>query len=636
MFHFFEAITNTKGDALIGYYVRAVDSTTGTAASLYADESATPIISVSNVADAALVDSDGNVSFWITGGTYHLDIYATDSATFVRRIESIPMVDLVVLAEAAATAVTPEMFGAVADGTTNDHQAIQDAIDYVVGSGGGTVKFQPKTYKCNSQLLWDSAPIVLEGSGASVQPNIGTILLFPAGLSGAIRIKNGSAGLGAGSGLRGICIKGSGSVAVSDANAALGVGCGVMLQANGSHIIDVVVQGFEGNGFYILSAPAISDTSINSNNCIIENLRCWDNFKNGFATYGVDSNRCSIQKLDCTNNGQFAIYENSFLGNTFYDPHLANNASGSIRLGAVSRASVFHGAYKEADTSALALQIDAGNGGRNFVDLRQVEGTTGAPATVTITDNSGTGDNIWISRGYYQNKGKFGTSNSTVGTITLDDSGIVHYKGVYSRFTSADAASNYDIYNSNGTILFYSDQSVTVNFYSSAAATFSYSASGLDIKSGKVLSYNGSTVLSSGILTAAAFPTLTGDVTTSAGSLATTLAAATVVAKIAGQAIAPLSTTIGSGTALTKAVVYTPSITPASVAAATVAEQTFTVSGLTTADKVIVNPPAISNATGIAGARVSAADTLAIRFVNPTAGALTPTSGTYTVLAFRS
>jgi hypothetical protein len=101
-------------------------------------------------------------------------------------------------------------------------------------------------------------------------------------------------------------------------------------------------------------------------------------------------------------------------------------------------------------------------------------------------------------------------------------------------------------------------------------------------------------------------------------------------------AITPTSTAIGGGTALTKAVVYAPSITPASVAAATVAEQTFTVSGLTTADKVIVNPPSISNATGIAGARVSAADTLAIRFVNPTAGALTPTSGTYTVLAFRS
>jgi hypothetical protein len=90
------------------------------------------------------------------------------------------------------------------------------------------------------------------------------------------------------------------------------------------------------------------------------------------------------------------------------------------------------------------------------------------------------------------------------------------------------------------------------------------------------------------------------------------------------------------GTLITQTKVYTPSITPASVAAATVAEQTFTVAGLTTADKVVVNPPAITNATGIAGARVSAADTLAIRFVNPTAGALTPDAGTYTIIAIRS
>jgi hypothetical protein len=92
----------------------------------------------------------------------------------------------------------------------------------------------------------------------------------------------------------------------------------------------------------------------------------------------------------------------------------------------------------------------------------------------------------------------------------------------------------------------------------------------------------------------------------------------------------------GSGTPITQMRVYSQTITPASVGAATVAEQTFTVTGLTTADKVIVNPPSIANATGIAGARVSAADTLAIRYVNPTAGALTPTAGTNTIIAVRS
>jgi len=46
---------------------------------------------------------------------------------------------------------------------------------------------------------------------------------------------------------------------------------------------------------------------------------------------------------------------------------------------------------------------------------------------------------------------------------------------------------------------------------------------------------------SSGVLQAAGFPALTGDVTTSAGSLATTLSSATVVSKVSGQALTPAS-----------------------------------------------------------------------------------------------
>lgn len=95
-------------------------------------------------------------------------------------------------------------------------------------------------------------------------------------------------------------------------------------------------------------------------------------------------------------------------------------------------------------------------------------------------------------------------------------------------------------------------------------------------------------------------------------------------------------TTGAGGTAISQIKVYTAALTPSSVNSATVAEQTYTVTGLTTADKVIVNPPSISNATGIVGARVSAKDTLALRWVNPTAGALTPTSGNYIVISIRS
>lgn len=89
-------------------------------------------------------------------------------------------------------------------------------------------------------------------------------------------------------------------------------------------------------------------------------------------------------------------------------------------------------------------------------------------------------------------------------------------------------------------------------------------------------------------------------------------------------------------TPVTKVKVYSQTITPASVAAATVAEQTFTVTGLSTSDKVFVNAGAIVNSVGIGNVRVSAANTLAVQFVNPTAGSLTPTAVTWQIVAIRS
>lgn len=91
-----------------------------------------------------------------------------------------------------------------------------------------------------------------------------------------------------------------------------------------------------------------------------------------------------------------------------------------------------------------------------------------------------------------------------------------------------------------------------------------------------------------------------------------------------------------TSTPVTQIRVYTATIDPASVAAATSAEQTFTVTGLATTDKVIVSKPTATAGVGIVNARVSAANTLALTFMNATAGAIDPASESYTIMAFRS
>jgi hypothetical protein len=77
------------------------------------------------------------------------------------------------------------------------------------------------------------------------------------------------------------------------------------------------------------------------------------------------------------------------------------------------------------------------------------------------------------------------------------------------------------------------------------------------------------------------------------------------------------------------------SLTPAATLTITATEQTFTVPGLRVGDHVTVNPPSVTAGLLQGSARVSAANTLAINFVNPTAGSLTAPAGTYTISVLR-
>jgi len=109
MFHFFGAITNKKGDALVGYFVRLTD-TSNNAVSLYSDNNGTPIINVSGVANAALVDSDGNASFYVQPGTYNLLVYAADSTTLYQTIASLPLgLNTITLASGSAASTRSQM-----------------------------------------------------------------------------------------------------------------------------------------------------------------------------------------------------------------------------------------------------------------------------------------------------------------------------------------------------------------------------------------------------------------------------------------------------------------------------------------------------------------------------------------------
>ena len=88
---------------------------------------------------------------------------------------------------------------------------------------------------------------------------------------------------------------------------------------------------------------------------------------------------------------------------------------------------------------------------------------------------------------------------------------------------------------------------------------------------------------------------------------------------------------------VTKIEILTATIDPASVAANTSAEQTFTVTGLETTNELLqVEKPTATAGIGIVNYRISAADTLAITFMNSTSGSLNPPSETYTIVVLKN
>jgi len=75
------------------------------------------------------------------------------------------------------------------------------------------------------------------------------------------------------------------------------------------------------------------------------------------------------------------------------------------------------------------------------------------------------------------------------------------------------------------------------------------------------------------------------------------------------------------------------SLTIADVPTITTPVQTFTVTGLLPSMTVLVNPTSeMPTDLGLAGAYCSAANTLKIRFVNPTAGTITGAAVTFKIM----
>jgi hypothetical protein len=297
-------------------------------------------------------------------------------------------------------------FGAVGDGVTDNYAAILAAYN-ALPSSGGTIYFPGcVNYLCNTGLTWNAKAVRILGDGPGFQPGTGTRITFPVGVTG-INPQNGPAGLGANSSVENIHIAGS--------NTGAGANTGLLIQCNGFYGKNIYVTGFGSHGIHVLSAYPTSDNSINANSYQLDHCRSYSNYGSGFSAYGVDSNVGVVNGIDCSNNAQWGIYDQAFLGTTYIGPHVSGNLVGGYRLGVTgSRVRIF-GGYAEAEAKP-GVQIDAGNNGYNNLDFLEMANS--------VTDNSvSNGNRITWTASSNVTTNKISVGNATHQYIALDATG---------------------------------------------------------------------------------------------------------------------------------------------------------------------------------------------------------------------
>lgn len=230
--------------------------------------------------------------------------------------------------------VTPQMFGAVADGVTDDLPAFDAAME-AIGNvrGGGQLVVPRGSYFLNGELAIIHQ-ILMTGEGGQGSFH-GSKLIFPGGAGihvyHAVEVSpNG----GDWSIISNLFISASAKTTNVD---------GIYISGHGVRVNDCSINGFKRNGIRIVAtAPAE-----NANNWYIDNVRITNCDSDGFFCDGADANAGVAILIDASSNGGYGIYDSSFLGNTYLMCHTAANTGGGYKTDNANARCSFLGCYSE-------------------------------------------------------------------------------------------------------------------------------------------------------------------------------------------------------------------------------------------------------------------------------------------------
>lgn len=199
--------------------------------------------------------------------------------------------------------------------------------------------------------------LIIEGDGVGQAGGNATFLRFAASKCGIRFQRYNTEGTGVeasptegadASAIRGVYLLGGGGASNAD-HSGIWARCRVRIE-------DVAVSGFAGHGIMVKATQG-GGTSLegNANQWRIDSATLFSNTKSGLFIEGADANAGVSIGVDCRSNGEWGIYDSSFLGNTHIAYHCDGNTSGELKADEATARVLFLGGYTETGGASNSI-----------------------------------------------------------------------------------------------------------------------------------------------------------------------------------------------------------------------------------------------------------------------------------------